>query len=90
MGLTKVGALWNGKPGSKAIYNGNIEIGGQKYKLLIFPNEDKSKDTQPDFRICTDMDDVKHVEPYRAGAKPAPAAAPQPLPFTGDSEEPPF
>lgn len=89
MALTKIGALWNGKQGSKAVFNGSVEIGGQKYKVLIFPNEDKSNDKQPDFRVCTDLDEVKHVEPYKA-PKPAPAAAPQPLPFIGDSDEPPF
>jgi hypothetical protein len=87
VGLTKIGALWNGKSGSRAVYNGSVKIGGQKYKLLIFPNEDKQKDTQPDFRICTDMDDVKHVEPYRAAA-PKPATPPPAVKPVIDDEEP--
>lgn len=90
MGLTKVGALWNGKPGSKAVFNGSVEIGGQKYKLLIFPNEDKSSEKQPDFRVCTDLDDVKQAVPYDPRDKKPTAPPPAAKPVTTDEDPLPF
>ena len=51
MALEKFGALWKGKPGSKALYTGKLEDGR---KILVFANENKNKDTQPDLRIVVD------------------------------------
>ena len=58
--LEKFGALWKGKPGSKALYTGKLEDGR---KILVFANENKNKDTQPDLRLV--------VETGEAAPKPA-------------------
>lgn len=46
------GALW--KPVDKTkkyVLSGNIEIEGKRYTLFVFKNEQKEKDTHPDYRI---------------------------------------
>lgn len=70
--MEKIGALWKGKPGSKAVLSGSIEIGGKKYRALVFRNEDK-EGKQPDYRIMTDPDDVEVAGP-KGKAAPKPAA----------------
>ena len=51
MGLEKLGALWKGKPGSKAVLSGKLEDGR---RILVFKNEDKKTDKHPDFRLVVD------------------------------------
>ena len=65
MALVKFGALWKGKPGSKAVFSGKLEDGR---KILVFPNENKSKDTQPDFRIV--VDDATTAKPAEEDSTP--------------------
>ncbi len=48
---TELGACWI-KIGKKGEYmTGEITIDGVKTQLVFFPNTNKSKDTQPDWRI---------------------------------------
>lgn len=51
MALQKFGALWKGKPNSKAVYTGKLEDGR---KILVFPNDKKTKDSQPDLRVVVE------------------------------------
>ena len=46
----EIGALWR-KDGKKPFYSGNLTIGDEKVEIVIFKNEFKEKDTQPDLRI---------------------------------------
>lgn len=46
-----IGALWK-KQGNKGEYmTGNIEIDGGEFKIVVFANGFKDKETQPDYRI---------------------------------------
>lgn len=46
-----IGAFWkNVSANMNEYYSGNIEIGGQKYPLVMFINKNK-KDKQPDLHI---------------------------------------
>lgn len=58
MALEKFGALWKGKPGSKAAFTGKLEDGR---KILVFPNDKKTKDTQPDFRVVVETAEVRQM-----------------------------
>lgn len=80
MGLEKIGALWKGKPGSKAVLSGSIEVGGKKYRALIFKNDDK-EGKQPDYRIMTDPDDVSAAGEHKSRPESKPQADDSDLPF---------
>lgn len=56
MALEKFGALWKGKPNSKAVLTGRLEDGR---RILVFKNEDKKSDKHPDYRLVVDPTDVK-------------------------------
>lgn len=60
MALEELAALWKGKPGSKALFNGKLKSGG---RIVIFANEKKTKDTQPDFRVMVEVADKQQAEP---------------------------
>lgn len=51
----RIGAIWKGKDG-KDYFTGSIEgplnLGeGEKLKIVVFKNQRKEKDTQPDYNI---------------------------------------
>lgn len=47
----KIGALWS-KKGPKGDYmTGEIELNGQKTKIVVFYNSHKEKENQPDWNI---------------------------------------
>lgn len=49
--LKKVGNLWKKDKGEKPFYAGPIEVLGQQIQLLVFKNEYKEDDAQPDWTI---------------------------------------
>jgi hypothetical protein len=54
--LKDVGALWKGKPGSKLLLTGEIELpSGGKMRLLMFANQHKKSDKHPDYKLCTEV-----------------------------------
>ena len=63
MALKDVGALWNGKPGSKVKYSGQVEIGGKVTRLMVFANQHKKAgDKKPDLRIVTEVAEEDEVQ----------------------------
>lgn len=47
-----IGALWdNETKAGEQYFSGSIEIRGEKYKIVVFKNKYKEKDTHPDWRI---------------------------------------
>jgi hypothetical protein len=53
--MTKLGALWikpNARGGER--WTGNVEIDGKKTRIVIFPNNYKEKENQPDLIIFLD------------------------------------
>lgn len=88
MALEKIGAFWKGKPGSKAVLTGSIEVGGKKYRALVFRNEDKKGDKHPDYRVMTDPDEVTEAG-QKGRAKPA-ADKPIADDFLSDDSDAPF
>ena len=63
MALKDVGALWNGKPGSKVVYSGQVEIGGRTTRLMVFKNQHKKPgDKKPDLRIVTEVAEEDEVQ----------------------------
>jgi uncharacterized protein (DUF736 family) len=55
LALEKFGALWKGKPNSKAVLSGKLEDGR---RILVFKNEDKKTDKHPDYRLVVDTGDA--------------------------------
>ena len=52
--MKKVGALWTktGK-GDKEFFSGTVDLGVLgKTSVMIFPNDRKGKDNEPDYTIC--------------------------------------
>ena len=45
------GSFWIKKSNSGSFYTGNIEIDGEKINCVMFQNEKKTNDKQPDFKI---------------------------------------
>lgn len=71
MALKNVGGLWRGKPNSKAVLSGTIELEGKdgpKTKVFVFKNEDRANDRQPEFRICFGVEDEEGQRPARREA----------------------
>lgn len=55
--LTNVGAFWKKTKNGKQFLSGNVQLGDSKFNALIFKN-DKSKPTQPDYRlVIADLSD---------------------------------
>lgn len=48
--MDKIGALWKKK--DKDYLSGTIEYEGAKIPILVFKNNRKEKDNQPDYNIC--------------------------------------
>ena len=49
--MTKLGALWLQAKGDKKYMSGVIEIDGKKTSIIIFKNDYKREDKQPDYNI---------------------------------------
>jgi len=73
--LEKCGALWvkDGKKGK--FMSGEIEINGEKLRVMVFKNDKDGVDKRPDYRIMMAVDDEQE------------AYAPDPPP---DDDIPPF
>lgn len=46
-----IGALWQKQSQKGTWFSGNIEVDGKKYQIVAFPNNYKTEDKHPDFRI---------------------------------------
>lgn len=54
--MKKIGAAWM-KTGEKGKFlSGQVEIGGAKYTLMIFPNDRKQTDRHPDYIIMSPVE----------------------------------
>jgi hypothetical protein len=60
MALEKLGALWKGKTGSKAVLTGMLE---DKRRIFVFKNEDKKSDKHPDYRLVVDDGTGRPIAP---------------------------
>jgi uncharacterized protein (DUF736 family) len=87
----ELGALWRktSKSGNP-FYSGNLMLNGQKYEVIAFDNDRKTKENHPDIRIylSEDRDDrgsgsgsyqgrqsnSRTTPPARTESRPAPAA----------------
>lgn len=79
--LRRVGALWKPKPGAKSLGSGSMTIAGMKQRFVIFRNDRKSKDTDPDYLLMAgDEPEVdNYVRSRQRGASGASAAEDQPF-----------
>jgi uncharacterized protein (DUF736 family) len=73
--LTNCGALWKNKSKTtgKNYLNGNIDLNGKRYPILIFANNNKTKENSPDYSITIDQSKVTDAPVYNR----APSATPQ-------------
>ena len=46
-----IGALWAKKSGSQSFLSGEVEVGGEKVRIVVFKNNRKEKETHPDYNI---------------------------------------
>jgi uncharacterized protein (DUF736 family) len=58
--LQKIGALWRStaSESGKRYLNGSFDLQGQRYHIMVFPNQYKQEEKHPDFTIT-----LKSVEP---------------------------
>lgn len=86
MALEKFGALWKGKPNSKAVLSGKLEDGR---RILIFKNEDKKTEKHPDYRLVVDTGDAAPIKPQDEPPKQR-TAGPIPDDFQVNDDDVPF
>lgn len=57
MAKNSIGALWlnEAKNGTKYL-RGEIELDGEKHKIIVFKNDHKKEDKHPDYRIFQSED----------------------------------
>lgn len=55
MANSRIGGLWKGKEGSKALLSGSIDLLGEDIRVVIFKN-DKKEGKQPDYFIVRSRD----------------------------------
>jgi hypothetical protein len=65
LALAKFGALWKGKPNSKAVLSGKLDDGR---RILVFKNEDKKDDRHPDYRLVVDTGDAPATKPEQSAS----------------------
>jgi uncharacterized protein (DUF736 family) len=70
--LTEVGAFWNkvGNSGAKFL-SGSVEIQDKKFRAMIFKNNNKTSENQPDYRLLLAdfSDDLKSPMQLQREAK---------------------
>ena len=64
--MTKLGALWLQAKGDKKYMSGVIEIDGKKTSIIIFKNDYKREDKQPDYNIF--LKEVREGKPTQEGS----------------------
>ena len=47
----ELGVMWNGKGGRSPAFTGKLTSGGMEARFVVFPNNKKTRDAQPDYRI---------------------------------------
>ncbi len=47
----RIGALWIKRKGNNVFMSGELEIDGEKIRILVFKNTYKETDNQPDYNI---------------------------------------
>jgi uncharacterized protein (DUF736 family) len=58
MGLKKIGAMWKKQGKRGEFLTGQVEVDGKKVDFVVFPNDRKESEKQPDFVINIRTDDV--------------------------------
>lgn len=51
--LRKVGAMWKPREGSKAKGSGEVTVNGLRQKFVIFTNDYKKSDREPDYVLMS-------------------------------------
>ena len=75
--MLKIGALWINGKADKKYMSGVIEIDGKKTSIIVFKNDYKREDKQPDYNIF--LKEVREGKPTQAGSHEA-----------GDGDDIPF
>lgn len=62
----RIGALWEKSGRNGVFFAGEIELNGEKTKIVVFPNSKKEKETQPDWNILISKpleSKTEHINP---------------------------
>jgi len=53
--LQNIGGLWKrqSKASGNTFLGGEVELGGVKHNIMVFPNKKKKNEKEPDYRIVT-------------------------------------
>ena len=82
----KLGSLWK-KQSTKASYmTGEVKIDGKKIRLIVFQNNRKTKETQPDFDIFIARRQTSDYRPDAQIAKENPSFTPVSQDYTMDDK----
>ena len=71
--LKRIGAAWKGKPNSKALLTGAITVAGKKQRWMLFKNDKKTEDREPDYVILSGQE--PEVDDFAQPSQDAPARA---------------
>jgi|TARA_R110001583_G_scaffold60269_2_gene179128 hypothetical protein len=67
-----VGAIWKPKPNARSEGSGELTLNGMTQKFVIFKNEHKTSEKQPDYKLAATDDPVEAKEYTPRKADPAP------------------
>lgn len=55
----RIGALWIKRKNNNVFMSGELEIDGEKIRILVFKNTYKEQDNQPDYNIMLPRDESR-------------------------------
>jgi uncharacterized protein (DUF736 family) len=67
--MKRIGAFWKGKPDSKAVLTGSIDLLGADIRVCVCKNDKKEKENEPDYYILR-MEERKPQQPQQSGDQP--------------------
>jgi len=86
--LKRIGAAWKGKPGSKALLTGSITVAGKKQRWMLFKNDKKTEEREPDYVILSGQE--PEVDDFAQPSQDVPARSALVNELPDDATEVPF
>lgn len=66
MALVKAGALWKKEKNGNVYLSGEVDLAGQKHRVMVYKNDKKESAKHPDYRVMLVKDDEERPDPLPA------------------------